>query len=53
MIDCKNYRYQDSTGEEWCREGVDTSFCKHGEQCPFYEKCVNEDELEERHYPED
>lgn len=50
MIDCKNNRYQDSTGEEWCRAGIDIPLC--GEDCPFFEKCENESELEERYYPE-
>ncbi len=52
MVDCKNYRYQNNPKTEWCREGVDTSFCEYGEACPFYEKCEDEWELEERHYPD-
>ncbi len=51
MVDCKNYRYQDSIGEEWCRAGIDMPLC--GEDCPFFEKCENELELEERYYPVD
>lgn len=53
MIDCKNYRYRNNPREEWCREGVDTSFCKNGDGCPFYEKCEDEWELEERRYPDE
>ena len=53
MVDCRNYRYQNTPKMEWCREGVDTSFCKYGEYCPFYEKCKDEDEMEERHYPDE
>lgn len=52
MVDCKNYRCQDSTEEEWCRAGADTLLCAYGRQCPYYEKCENETELEERNYPD-
>lgn len=52
MVDCKNYRYQNNQ-EEWCREGLNILFCQNGKNCPFYEKCQNDWDLEERHYPEE
>lgn len=50
MIDCNNYRIQKSTNDEWCREGVHLSMCS--EDCPFREPCKDEDEKEERFYPD-
>lgn len=51
MIDCKHYRIQMSTNEQWCREGLDIVLCS--ENCPWREPCDDDVEKENRIYPDD